>query len=104
MENAINNENVIKDRIDEILEKEETLRQKTRQDERFEVEDIVDEKTVRGNKEYLVKWLNYPKEFNSWEGTKNLLPGCEDLIVKFNNSRAEQQKTKIRKQRLGNSK
>ena len=32
----------------------------------FEIEEIIERKRVRGQMQYLVKWLGYPKSMNSW--------------------------------------
>jgi hypothetical protein len=38
----------------------------------YEVEKILDERQIRNQKQYLVKWLGYPSSENTWKSTKNL--------------------------------
>jgi hypothetical protein len=38
----------------------------------YEVEKILDERQVRNQKQYLVKWLGYPSNENTWELIRNL--------------------------------
>jgi len=38
----------------------------------YKVEEILDERQIRNQKQYLVKWLGYPSSENTWEPTKNL--------------------------------
>ena len=33
----------------------------------YDIEEILDTRTRRGRKEYLIKWTGYPASFNSWE-------------------------------------
>lgn len=47
----------------------------------YEVEEIVDEKTERGKKLYLVKWKGYASSENTWEPETSL--SCPDLVVKY---------------------
>ncbi|GAA5991079.1 hypothetical protein JCM11641_002320 [Rhodosporidiobolus odoratus] len=41
-------------------------------EEEYEVEEIVDERTCRGKKEYMVKWKGYASEENTWEVRENV--------------------------------
>ncbi len=48
--------------------------QKVSPSERFRVERIIRRRMVRGRLQYLVKWLGYGPEFNSWvDGVDNLI-------------------------------
>jgi hypothetical protein len=38
----------------------------------YRIEYIVKERTVRRKKEYLVKWLGYPDQFNQWVGKEQI--------------------------------
>jgi hypothetical protein len=38
----------------------------------YKIEEILDERQVRNQKQYLVKWFGYPSSENTWESTKNL--------------------------------
>jgi Chromo (CHRromatin Organisation MOdifier) domain len=40
--------------------------------EEYEVEEIIDHRTFRQKKQYLVKWLGYPMSENSWVNKKDL--------------------------------
>ncbi|MDI9312031.1 MAG: DDE-type integrase/transposase/recombinase [Limnohabitans sp.] len=40
--------------------------------EEYRVEKIIKSKSVRGQKYYLVKWLGYSEEYNSWEPAENI--------------------------------
>lgn len=52
------------------------------EDEDYEVEQIVNDKTERGKKFYLVKWKGYPSNDNTWEPATSL--SCPDLVAKYN--------------------
>lgn len=44
----------------------------------YQVEKIMDERTRRGRKEYLIKWLGFPEHMASWEPEENLtIPSSE---------------------------
>nr|CAB3266718.1 histone-lysine N-methyltransferase SUV39H2 [Phallusia mammillata] len=47
----------------------------------FEVEYIADFKVTNGKRHYLVKWVGWPKEANTWECVSNL--NCPKLIQEF---------------------
>jgi hypothetical protein len=53
-----------------------------RENEYYEVEDILDGKKIGNKWKFLVSWKGYPPESNSWEPEDNLL-NCEDLIKEF---------------------
>jgi hypothetical protein len=53
----------------------------------WEVEGILDKKTVKGADLYLVKWKNFPEKFNSWEPIDHL-EGSQPLIAEFEKLRA----------------
>ena len=42
-------------------------------DTEFRVEKILSERTVRGEKQYLIKWKGYSKKYNSWEPAGNII-------------------------------
>jgi len=50
--------------------------------EEFEVEAILDSRTTKGNKYYLVKWKGYSDIHNSWEPEENLI-SCDELFKKY---------------------
>ena len=45
----------------------------------WDVESIVDEKTTRRGVQYLVKWVGWPHESNTWEPLENL-SGCPEVL------------------------
>lgn len=47
----------------------------------WEVQDIVDERTRKGKKEYLIRWKGCKAEQDSWEPAQNV--NCPDIIGKF---------------------
>ena len=59
----------------------------------YYVERILDHKGPSTSRKYLVKWLNFPAEHNSWEPTGNL-EGCEQLLTDYWNSRKSQKSNK----------
>ncbi|CAL2051393.1 unnamed protein product [Caenorhabditis brenneri] len=73
--------------------------------EKYEVEAILDEKGRGSNKQFLVKWKNYPEEDNSWETEKNL-QGCKKLLSAFKknrdtaNARAARERPRVSEARL----
>jgi Integrase zinc binding domain/Chromo (CHRromatin Organisation MOdifier) domain len=50
-------------------------------DEEYEVQKIVGKRTRKGRTEYLVQWLGYGDEDNTWEETANL--SCPERIQEF---------------------
>lgn len=50
--------------------------------EEYEVERILDCRTVNGKREYLIKWKEYDAKFNTWEPEENLT-GCKQLLNRF---------------------
>lgn len=61
------------------------------EDEDYEVEQIVNDKTERGKKFYLVKWKGYPSNDNTWEPATSL--SCPDLVAKYNSKPKASPKT-----------
>ena len=49
--------------------------------DKYNVEEVIDLRKGKNTFKYLVKWLNYSPESNSWEPVKNLK--CLDLITEF---------------------
>ena len=50
----------------------------------YEVESILDKRTMNGQTEFLVKWLGYDKGQATWEPTRNLF--CPDKVQAFEDS------------------
>ena len=55
-------------------------------DEEFEVEEIIDERTFRQKKQYLVKWLGYPVSDNSWVNAQDM--NAPQLLEEYRLSKA----------------
>jgi hypothetical protein len=59
------------------------------QQDEFQVETILQKRTTKhGGVQYLVKWLGFPKEDNTWEPIENL-DGCLDLVELFETKRMQ---------------
>ena len=66
------------------------------EEEEYEVEKIVAFRFVKKTKkQYLVKWVNYSEEWNTWEPLENLI-GSQDLVAEF--ERKEEEKEKKREE------
>lgn len=65
----------------EVLPKKKQRRSEPDEEESFEVERIVDVKTERGKKIYLVKWKGWPAASNTWEPLASL--SCAALLKQF---------------------
>lgn len=61
--------------------------------EKFIVESILAARTRRGVKQYLIKWLNYNKDYNTWEPEHHL--DCPDLLAEFKRRQTNKQLKKI---------
>lgn len=51
------------------------------EEESYEVETVLDQTTIRGVKQYLIRWKGYGAESDTWEPESTL--SCPDLIQKF---------------------
>ncbi|KAK8395312.1 hypothetical protein O3P69_006181 [Scylla paramamosain] len=67
------------------------------EEEKYEVEKILNERQKRGNKEYLVQWKNKGPKHNSWEPEENL-ENCMDAIKKFHDSQKKKKPAKSLKE------
>lgn len=47
----------------------------------WEVEDIVDDRTLKGKKEYLIRWKGCKADQDTWEPAQNV--NCPDIIAKY---------------------
>jgi hypothetical protein len=56
-------------------------------DEVFDVEAILDERDIRGEHQFLIKWEGYTKAYNSWEPLENL-ENVLDMIEAFRERKA----------------
>ena len=52
-------------------------------EDEYNMEKILDKKKVRGKTQYLVKWLGYEDEENSWEPAENLSPETAEKIEEY---------------------
>lgn len=78
-------------RISYSIEHIERKSQGDKQDENvFEVEKLLNDKIVGKQRHYLVRWVGYAEEHDSWEAGKNLQ--CPDLVRAYN---LEKQQKKI---------
>lgn len=48
----------------------------------YEVESVLDHKNIRGVRHYLVKWVGYSNEENTWEPA-NGLENCYEVINEY---------------------
>lgn len=62
------------------------------QEEDYEVEDIVNHKTVNGKRSYQVKWKGWSNRYNTWKPESSL--SCEALLKKYVESSKVQKTTK----------
>ena len=53
--------------------------QKTKTDNIYLVEKLLQTRTKKGKKEYLVQWAGYPEKYNSWEPEKNIAHQLKDI-------------------------
>ncbi|OQV22224.1 hypothetical protein BV898_03726 [Hypsibius exemplaris] len=64
-----------------LLQEEEEIEDED-EEEQYEVEDILDERTEAGLKQYLIKWKGYGPKHNTWEPEENVV-GCDLHLAKF---------------------
>ncbi|RDD37430.1 Testis-specific chromodomain protein Y 1 [Trichoplax sp. H2] len=60
----------------------------------FEVEEIVDDKIINGVQYYMVKWLGYSKEENTWEPADGLI-NCQEIINEYWDQKSHLEKKTI---------
>lgn len=67
----------------------------------YEVEDIIDDQFNREERKhyYLVKWLGYPQEDNTWEPEENLVD-CEEKFQEYIKIRNDRQERRTGRSRL----
>merc|ERR1712176_948829 len=63
------------------------------EEEEYEVEKIVAARFVKKKRQYLVKWVNYAEEWNTWEPIENL-EGSHELVEDFNRREREEEEKK----------
>ena len=51
-------------------------------EEEFEIEKIINKRTVRGKKKFLVRWKGYTVEEDTWESRENL-ENAKELVEEF---------------------
>nr|XP_022900121.1 uncharacterized protein DDB_G0283697-like [Onthophagus taurus]XP_022911290.1 uncharacterized protein DDB_G0283697-like [Onthophagus taurus] len=70
----------------------------TEEEEQYEVEAVVDSKTINGVKHYLIRWKGYDASSDTWESKDSL--NCPELIKEFNeNTKKKSPKKKSRKKK-----
>jgi hypothetical protein len=50
--------------------------------EEYEIEQVLDERTRRGKREYLVRWLGYPSWEDSWQPEENLA-NAQEILTEY---------------------
>lgn len=69
-------------------------------DEVYEVSHIVDEDHSNPNtRMFLVRWMGYPPEFDSWEPLENLHDGAMDVIREWDRKQKLERKRKAREEK-----
>ena len=53
----------------------------------YEVEQIDDDREIKGKKQYFIKWRNFPVSDNTWEPEENL--DCPDLIARYEEAKKQ---------------
>ena len=64
--------------------------------EAWEVESVLNDRTVNGQRQYLVRWAGYSPDWDQWEPEENL-EGARDLVRQYNDSKAPLRRSKRRK-------
>jgi hypothetical protein len=72
-------------------------------EEEYEVEDIIDARLWRNQKQYLIKWKDYPESENSWEPLKNV-EHSQDAITNFHDKNPGFEWKPRKRQRASSSK
>ncbi|KAL6077822.1 Chromobox protein 1 [Balamuthia mandrillaris] len=67
-------------------------------EEEFEIENILDCRTNKGIKEYLVKWKGYPSSQNTWQPESDLT-NCQELLQEFLRTQKDKGKEKQQQQK-----
>uniref|UniRef100_A0A6M2DFS2 Putative heterochromatin protein 1-beta n=1 Tax=Xenopsylla cheopis TaxID=163159 RepID=A0A6M2DFS2_XENCH len=58
----------------------------------YMIEKIIKKRILKGETQYLIKWLNYSNKYNSWEPKENVM--CPDLIKAFEATWSEEVENK----------
>ncbi|KAK4876829.1 hypothetical protein RN001_009335 [Aquatica leii] len=66
-------------------------------DTQYEVEEVIDEKTIRGVKHYLIRWKGYDQDGDTWEPESTL--DCPKLIKKFKEQKSNDENVSPKKGR-----
>jgi hypothetical protein len=54
-------------------------------EEEYQVEEIIDERTNRRKKQYLIKWVGYPASENKWVNAKDI--HAKELLEEYHHSK-----------------
>ncbi|ELA41821.1 uncharacterized protein VICG_01173 [Vittaforma corneae ATCC 50505] len=63
----------------------------------FDVERILDDRVVKGKKQYLIKWIGYPDSENTWEYEENLM--CEEMLKSYMDTKTKKESEKKTKEK-----
>ncbi|ORD93998.1 HP1 [Enterospora canceri] len=47
----------------------------------YDVERIIKDRTIKGKKQYLIKWVGYPESECTWEDENNMF--CDDMVREY---------------------
>ena len=64
--------------------------------ETWEVESVLNDRTVDGQQQYLIRWAGYSPDWDQWEPETNL-EGAKDLVKEYNDSKTALRRSKRRK-------
>lgn len=63
----------------------------------LQVEEVLDEKNIKGVKHYLIRWKGYEEESDTWEPEDTL--DCKELIEDFKKKKTENKSSKTSKKK-----
>ncbi|XP_044269782.1 chromobox protein homolog 1-like [Tribolium madens] len=75
--------------------------EETEEEPQYEVEQVLDEKVIRGVHHYLIRWKGYEPESDTWEPESTL--NCPELIADFKNKQKKKGKSKAGRKRARDS-
>ncbi|XP_076248447.1 uncharacterized protein LOC143188205 isoform X2 [Calliopsis andreniformis] len=92
------NKNMVKGGAGKRLKKEDQKASssiKDKENEEYEVQKIVGQRTIKGRRQFLVRWKGYDEDSDTWEHEKDL--NCPQLIEDFLAEDAENEEDKSKK-------
>ncbi|XP_076170396.1 uncharacterized protein LOC143148210 isoform X2 [Ptiloglossa arizonensis] len=72
-----------------------SIKQQGNDEKEYEVEKIVGQRTIKGRRQFLVRWKGYDEDSDTWEQEKDL--NCSQLIEEFLIEDAENEEEKSKK-------